>query len=391
LIHFTIIIPTRNRADTLGTTLLNVLEQDYPEMEVLVADNSSDQRTQSLVKTVNDVRVRYLKTGPGLSMASNWERALSEVNHGWVTVIGDDDGLLMGALARVNKLVENTKVAAVRSTSADYIWPSDTRHPKGHLSFVLEKETKLVNSKTAINEVLAGELSYNKLPMLYNGGFVDIALIRRAKSYNNQFYHSSIPDVYSAFAFAFLTECYLLVNYPLAINGTSRHSGGTAFFQHDEESQAYEPARLFASEDNMPNHPGVPALDTGFPLRSIHAHVLESYLQAREIFDRELIDIDYARQLRLIMNDARESQNVLSTWGLQFSNLHDIEFETDFVSEHDACEKSPTRKIRDKTVAKILKVTSWPKIIEIDGIKKSLVNLSEAERLTTKIISRYIH
>jgi hypothetical protein len=359
-------------------------------MEVLVADNSSDHRTRSLVEAVNDARVRYLKTGPGLSMTSNWERALSEVNHGWVTVIGDDDGLLSGALARVNELVENAKVQAVRSNSADYIWPGDSRYPQGYLRLVLEKNAKLVNSTQAMEQVLAGELSYNKLPMLYNGGFVDTALIKRAKSYNEKFYHSSIPDVYSAFAFAFLTDSYLLVNYPLAINGTSRHSGGTAFFQYDEDSPLYEPARLFANEDNLPNHAGVPALVTGFPLRSIHAHVLESYLQASEIFDKKLNGISYETQLQLIMNDARESQNVLFTWGQQFSKLHNIEFVTDSVAKPKVHEKSKTRQLRDKTVAKILQATTWPKIIELDGASKSLANLSEAEKTTKKLLSKYI-
>ena len=90
-IKFTIVIPTRERADTLAHTLANVVLQDYGNFQILVSDNASDDDTrevvQSFTRTHNNIR--YINTNQRLSMSHNWEFALSHIDDGWVIFLGE--------------------------------------------------------------------------------------------------------------------------------------------------------------------------------------------------------------------------------------------------------------------------------------------------------------
>ena len=87
----TVILPTRERGDALESALRTVTEQRYENLEIVVSDNCSHDRTGEIARSTGDRRVRYLNTGRRLSMSHNWEFALSHVTGGagWVTIIGD--------------------------------------------------------------------------------------------------------------------------------------------------------------------------------------------------------------------------------------------------------------------------------------------------------------
>jgi GT2 family glycosyltransferase len=73
--RITVVIPTRDRCEALGSCLESVLRSDYPDFEVVVVDNApSDDTTRSLViaRSVSDPRVRYERLrSPGASAARN--------------------------------------------------------------------------------------------------------------------------------------------------------------------------------------------------------------------------------------------------------------------------------------------------------------------------------
>ena len=117
---FTIIIPTRERADILIHAIASALAQDYSNLEVLVSDNASSDDTEELVSKFDDARVRYINTGKRVSMSHNWEFALDHVTEGWVTVLGDDDAILPGVLRSVNKVIDETGTLAIRSNGCGY-------------------------------------------------------------------------------------------------------------------------------------------------------------------------------------------------------------------------------------------------------------------------------
>src|SRR5947207_15491255 len=122
----TVIIPTRNRANTLRYALLTCTAQAYEDLEIIVSDNCSDDDTEAVVRSVNDPRVRYLKTPQRISMRANFEFALSHVNEGFVGFIGDDDGLLPDAVERAASFVARNGLKALAAVFAFHRRPSAT-------------------------------------------------------------------------------------------------------------------------------------------------------------------------------------------------------------------------------------------------------------------------
>jgi glycosyltransferase involved in cell wall biosynthesis len=69
-----VVICTRNRPDLIGSAVASVLANTYPGFDVLVVDQSDDDRTGAAVRALmaGDLRLRYLhSTTPGLSRAYN--------------------------------------------------------------------------------------------------------------------------------------------------------------------------------------------------------------------------------------------------------------------------------------------------------------------------------
>lgn len=323
---FTIVIPTRDRADTLLYAIKSALSQDYQDFTVLVSDNASEDDTRDLVTSIRDARLRYVHTGKRLSMSHNWEFALRHVSDGWVTVIGDDDAILPGALRRVSEIADETGTLAIRANGCRYQWPSLRGGKYGALAVDLSRGYRKVDSGRALQAVLDGRMDYTMLPVLYNGGFIDMELIKRAKSKREDgvFFRSLSPDVYSAMVFSHLTDEYVYSNEPLAVNGASIHSGGTASFGIRVTHRKYDPAEKFWAEPNIPFHKSLPLAANGKPVLSLHAMVYEAYLQAEDFHDRKEISVDAAEQLQIIMREPRIRALELTAWAKAFAELHGI-------------------------------------------------------------------
>src|SRR5688500_2786357 len=74
--RFSIVIFTKNRSDLIGFALESVLNQTFPDFEVIIADNDDTDATAKVLSTYQDSRIRYLRTG-SLSMIDNWEAGVS--------------------------------------------------------------------------------------------------------------------------------------------------------------------------------------------------------------------------------------------------------------------------------------------------------------------------
>lgn len=331
-IFFTIIIPTRERSDTLMHTLKSALSQDYEYFNVLVSDNASDDDTAEKVAEIKDSRLRYINTGRRVSMSENWEFAISHVDGGWVTILGDDDAILPGALNRVNEIIKETGASAVRSNGCSYRWPGFNGSNYGSLSLSLRRGYETRCSGSMLQQVLNGERPYNELPMLYNGGFVSSDLIRQAKSVTGKFFQSMIPDVYSAVVLSLLTESYVYSHEPLAINGASLHSGGTASFEKVKQKRSYDPAEKFWSETNIPFHDDLPLMRTGRPVRSISIIVYESFLQARQFHRFKDVATTHERQLGIAIEKSGPDPNEVEEWVFMFAEKHNIKINSQLKS-----------------------------------------------------------
>src|SRR6266851_3583657 len=86
-----VVICTRNRPDLIGNAVASVLANEYPTFDVLVVDQSTDDRTGEIVRGlgVDHSNLRYLHTSKaGLSRAYNI--GIRETN-GELLAFTDDD------------------------------------------------------------------------------------------------------------------------------------------------------------------------------------------------------------------------------------------------------------------------------------------------------------
>ena len=290
-LKFNVLIPTRERMDTLSHCLQTVVAQDYENLSIIVSDNFSHDGTFEVVNSFKDARIQYVNTGSRMSMSHNWEFALSHVTDGWVMFIGDDDGLCPGAIKLLNHLVQEHQVEAVTSDHGVFIWPDHfINGENGVLSLPLTNSVVVKNSKLEIEKVFAGKMKYQKLPYLYHGGAASLELINRLRDKTGRFFCSQIPDLYSAVALSVATEKFLSIGIPLVIAGSSKHSTGASNYSDSPES-GLNPVAQFKAENNIPFHE---SLVFG---KSLQVMLYESYLQSRHIHRGELA-ISLESQLR---------------------------------------------------------------------------------------------
>ena len=99
---FTVQKNKKNRCETLHWAMKTCLQSTYPALSLIVSDNCSTDNTFAVVSSFNDSRVKYYCTPQALSMTANWEFALSKVEDGFVTILGDDDGFLPDSFEKIN-------------------------------------------------------------------------------------------------------------------------------------------------------------------------------------------------------------------------------------------------------------------------------------------------
>ena len=324
-LKFTVIIPTRERSDVLKSAIKTLISQDYENLEIIISDNFSCDETKSVVKSFSSEKIRYINTGERVGMSQNWEFALNHVTEGWVTIIGDDDGLLPGSLIKVAEIIRLTGTQAIRSSACGYHWPNENNDYCGRLGVPLGLGWEKRNSSKWLARVMMGKSDCTHLPMLYNGGFVACEVLNTIKEKSGAFFRSMVPDVYMAIAISSTIPYYVYSFEPLAISGASKHSGGGSGFSTKKKNKD-SPCVKFFREPNIPFHDALPLAKSGNPVLSIQAIVYESYLQSKCL--RELSEFeDHQKQLELILASSAHLKNLVVEWADIFANKHGLDIE----------------------------------------------------------------
>jgi glycosyltransferase involved in cell wall biosynthesis len=327
--NFTVIIPTRERADVLGAALRTVTAQNYDALEILVSDNCSGDQTRDVVHAVHDPRIRYVRTRKRISMSHNWEFALSHVSGDrWVMVIGDDDGLMPGALERIAAMIRETGVKAINSSFCTYVWPNMDNDGAGRLLVPMRRGVEIRKSNVWLRRAVEGRAWYSDLPMLYGGGAIHISLIEDIRRRRGTFFQSCQPDIFSSIALASVTDRYAFSHEPFALAGHSRHSNGASWAASVNTSPAGANApqanELFNGEENIPWHHEIALLDDGKIPLSIDLLVYESYLQAMSVHGNP-IKITHQDQLALFLARQTTDTERMALWFKAFIERHRLD------------------------------------------------------------------
>lgn len=93
--RISILIPTYNQERYVHRAIVSALAQDYPSLEVVLADDAStDATAQTAQVWRHDRRFRYVRNPDNLGRVANYQRLVTELAQGdWVLMLDGDDFL----------------------------------------------------------------------------------------------------------------------------------------------------------------------------------------------------------------------------------------------------------------------------------------------------------
>jgi hypothetical protein len=100
-----ICIPAHSRPEFLRQAIDSVLRQTFSDLELIVSDDAGD--AEDVVRSFDDVRVRYSAAPRDRGMARNWEAALALSRGKYVGLLMDDDRLLPSCVATLHSVLES--------------------------------------------------------------------------------------------------------------------------------------------------------------------------------------------------------------------------------------------------------------------------------------------
>jgi glycosyltransferase involved in cell wall biosynthesis len=256
--RFTVIIPTKNRAEYLAHTLRTCMIQNYEPFEVIVSDDGSTDNTLEVVADAShrDSRIRYTEPQNTKGMRDNFEHALSETKPGYVIALGGDDGLLPNGIQGMFDVLQSTGTELLAWPAPIYTYPG-VRGSAGQLIVSRRKGSKLVNSREFLQRQAQTlhYLSDVESPMFYVKGVVSTALVDRVRqrAQDGRFYSCPTPDGYSGIVLAGEVQAFAFSSRPYSIFALSPTSQGLAYLDNAKEAKARSES-FFQDVSSRPMH-----------------------------------------------------------------------------------------------------------------------------------------
>ena len=132
-----IIIPTKNRYNTVLYAInsaLNIISQDF---EIVVQDCSENNNLFTLINNTynNDERIKYYYSNDSPSLTENWNRAIGNTNGKYLCGIGDDDAILKNIIDVTNWMNIND-IDTLLASFILYIWPDAYKNSYLNIKYV---------------------------------------------------------------------------------------------------------------------------------------------------------------------------------------------------------------------------------------------------------------
>ncbi len=239
-----VLLPTRNRLEYLRYAIETVRRQDDGDWELVVSDNDSEEDIEGHVRSLGDVRIRYVRTASFVPVTENWNNALNHSRGRYVVMLGDDDGLMPGYVTRIRELAARFGAPDVVYQSAWlFSYPGvQESEPEGFLQaygyatflrgarepFVLDRE----RARKVVADAMRFRASYG-----FNMQFSTVSRRLLDKlTPQGPFFQSAFPDYYATNV-VFLTARSIVVEpRPLVTIGVTPKSYG--FFHLNAQESA---------------------------------------------------------------------------------------------------------------------------------------------------------
>ncbi len=254
---FTVIIPTKNRAEYTHHTLRTCSNQDYENLEIIISDDGSSDNTKEVVLEAarKDPRIKYITPG-SVGMRDNFEFALDHVKPGYLIALGGDDGILPYGISQMSRKLQETGMDLLTWGVPIFTY-SGVRDSNGQLRLSRPRKSKLVRS----SEYLARQatnlhyLGDSETPMFYIKGVVATTLVEqvRSRTPDGRFYVCPTPDGFSGIVLAGEVEQYAFSGMPLTIAGESPTSQGMAYLSRNHEGKELSES-FYRAVSDVPMH-----------------------------------------------------------------------------------------------------------------------------------------
>lgn len=250
-----IVVPTRERPDTLRQCLANLMQSRSPRIEIVVQDNCSSPDTAQIVAAARgkDARVVSRRSERPLSQRENFESGIAACRGRYLGIIGDDDGFCSGALDWLVEALEQNDVDAVRWNRVDYVWPDLSSDGVGFINLEAGHcgGGAAIRSTAAMASAIldaANVGSWDNI-LIYHGLVARRICERMQAATGGQLFAYPMPDVYAHTLLPFVCQRLLQVDEVLSIYGLSRHSAGASWSRPgDADEQRVREGRRWIEE-----------------------------------------------------------------------------------------------------------------------------------------------
>lgn len=346
----TIIIPTRNRAETAIHAIESCLLCQYENKQIVVVDNSDDDSLRNMLSEAGWLdRVNYHKNTEVLSMRDNWERGLELADGELVSVIGDDDAILGSSMEVANFAFNRVDIDVLNGSSAIYKWPNyPFQGRRNYLSFEFGEEIKIIRDPRSM---LRAAYQYDVLmgtgPGLYYG-FVKKDFLNSLKKRRGKYLIDKIPDFDSGYCTLLYAGAYALSKRPLFIQGHSgKSNSGSMRFAASQKKNI----EIFVSESDE----STAGLFSGAlsDIRSNNAVIVSAQLRFKseieQVLGNDVAVLDKSKAWKYILKGLSEGYDVVEfissipalrrlseEWGVRYSLSDKFEpFVGDSSLEHE--------------------------------------------------------
>ena len=260
---FTVIIPQKNRAEYLEPTLKTCMIQDYPNFEIIVSDDCSEDNSVEVAQKLaaRDNRIKVYSHKQHLGMRDNFEFALNQVRPGYVMALGGDDGLTPGCIWKMYRILKETGRELLTWIPASLVYPEGEGEKNIFKVSRKKAPIRIIKSKDFLQHICdTFQYLVDDCPMFYIKGVASTRLVDSVKSRTNDhsFYYCPTPDGFSGVVLAGEVEDYVKSYEPLSIGGTTNKSQGKNYHRTDAQSRK-EAQQFFNDNIRRTMHPQLAA------------------------------------------------------------------------------------------------------------------------------------
>jgi len=233
---FSVLIPTRNRPSLTADLINSVLSQSFSDFELIIADNSSDEETQTILKNISDPRLVNLKTG-GLNMADNWETGISSCSGSYLLLFSDKMVLKEGSLDYLASYINKYSPDCVN-------WDIDSFFDN-ELTYIKSKPSSheaVIKSSSLLKKILTSEFDSVRIPCHCNSA-ISMSVIKTIKAKTGRASMQLNPDYTLSYQVLIntnevhnLDQSLSILRYPSFKSG---YGNGTSFMLKGEQAKNF--------------------------------------------------------------------------------------------------------------------------------------------------------